>query len=223
LFPIGQPFPFAGYRNIGNFICNLNSACSVQVSVNDLISDNALIDRIKSGDMASFELMVDRHKNFAYTLALRVIQNEADAEEVAHDAFIKVLNSINSFQKKSKFTTWFYRIVLNMAISRQRKKKIKTEDIHANRSGMMHQVSIEAYGAMAKQDRTYYLDKALNTLAEEERMLITLYYYKELSLGEMEEITGIEKNNMKVKIFRARKKLATVLSQLLPDEVESIL
>lgn len=191
--------------------------------MNQKIPDTVLVDNIKAGDMVSFEILVSRHKNYAYTLALRVIQNEEDAEEVAHDAFLKVLKSIQSFQNKSKFTTWFYRIVLNLALSRQRKKKLRTEDIDTIQSGVVPHTGVDEYGGMAKQDQKIYLNKAIDKLSAEERLLITLYYYEELNMDEMEEITGIDKNNMKVKIFRARKKMATILSQLLPDEVTSIL
>ncbi len=168
-------------------------------------------------------MMVDKHKDYAFTIAHRILDNREEAEEVSQDAFIKSFTSLQGFNQESKFTTWFYRIVLNMAISRQRKKKIRTEDIQANPGGLINYVSIEEYGGMAIRDRTFYLNKAMDNLSEEERLLITLYYYKELNMEEMEEITGIDKNNIKVKIFRARKKLATVLSHLLPNEVESIL
>ena len=195
----------------------------VQSAVIQKISDNALIDKIKSGDMTSFELLVNRHKDFAFSIAYRVVLNEEDAEEVAHDAFIKALNSLDKFKGESKFTTWFYRVVLNMAISRQRKKRIRTEDIQDNPGGVMEYTRLDEYHGMNESDRTEFLNQAMFRLNEEERSLLSLYYFQELSMEEVEEISGIDKNNLKVKIFRARKKLAGVLSRLLPNEVESIL
>lgn len=187
------------------------------------ISDNALIEKIKAGDMTSFELLVNRHKDFAFSIAHRVVLNEEDAEEVAHDAFIKALNSLDKFKGESKFTTWFYRVVLNMAISRQRKKRVYTEDIQDNPGGVLEYSRLDEYQGMSDQDRSNYLNKALNQLNEEERLILSLYYFQELNMEEVEEVSGIDKNNLKVKIFRARKKLAGVLSKLLPNEVESIL
>ena len=186
-------------------------------------SDIQLIEKIKTGDMSSFEMLVNRHKNFAFTIADRILQNEEDAEEVAHDAFVKLLSSVDKFKGESKFTTWFYRIVMNMAISRTRKKRIRTEDIDSRPSGLAEYSSFEEFGGLKAKDRTYYLNRAVGQLKDEERLLITLYYFDELDMDEIVEVTKIDKGNLKVKIFRARKKLADILRKMLPTELESIL
>lgn len=186
-------------------------------------SDIQLIDKIKTGDMSSFEMLVNRHKNFAFTIADRILQNEEDAEEVAHDAFVKLLSSLDKFKGESKFTTWFYRIVMNMAISRTRKKRIRTEDIDSRPRGIAEYSSFEEFGGLNTKDRTYYLNQAVSQLKDEERLLITLYYFDELDMDEIVEVTKIDKGNLKVKIFRARKKLADILKKMLPTELESIL
>lgn len=195
----------------------------VTSAVKETITDIQLIEKIKAGDMSSFEDLVNRHKNFAFTIADRILQNEEDAEEVAHDAFVKLLTSIDKFKGESKFTTWFYRIVMNMAISRTRKKKIRTEDIDNRPEGIAEYSSFEEFGGLNLQDRSFYLNKAVGLLKEEERTLIVLYYFDELDMDEIEEVTKIDKGNLKVKIFRARKKLANYLKQLLPTELESIM
>ena len=189
----------------------------------ETFSDIQLIEKIKAGDMTSFEVLVNRHKNYAFTIADRILQNEEDAEEVAHDAFVKLLTSLDKFKGESKFTTWFYRIVMNMAISRTRKKKIRTEDIDNQPTGIATYSSFEEFGGLNVKDRNYYLNQAVGRLKEEERLLITLYYFDELDLDEIEEVTKIDKGNLKVKIFRARKKLAELLKKMLPSELESIL
>ncbi|WP_422361388.1 RNA polymerase sigma factor [Reichenbachiella sp.] len=195
----------------------------VTSAVKENFSDIQLIEKIKTGDMSSFEMLVNRHKNFAFTIADRILQNEEDAEEVAHDAFVKLLSSVDKFKGESKFTTWFYRIVMNMAISRTRKKRIRTEDIDSRPSGIAEYSSFEEFGGLKAKDRTYYLNQAVSKLKDEERLLITLYYFDELDMDEIVEVTKIDKGNLKVKIFRARKKLADVLRKMLPTELESIL
>lgn len=201
----------------------MNDIPGVTSAVEQAISDIQLIERIKAGDMTSFELLVERHKNFAFTIADRILQNEEDAEEVAHDAFVKLLTSLDKFKGESKFTTWFYRIVMNMAISRTRKKRLKTEDIDNRPDGLKEYSTFEEFGGLNLKDRTYYLNKAIGLLKEEERLLITLYYFDELEMDEIEEVTKIDKGNLKVKIFRARKKLADHLRQQLSTELESIM
>lgn len=184
-------------------------------------TDLELIEKIKEGDEASYKLLIERHQNYAFTIAVRVVQNKEDAEEIAHDAFLKAFKSINNFKMESKFTTWFYRIVVNMAISKRRKKQIQTEDIDESNIG--HYGTFEDVDQMGADDRRFFIDKAMSYLNDEERTYLTLYYFDEMNLEEVEAITGTDKNNLKVKIFRARKKLAQKLTVLLKDEVHSLL
>ncbi|MFY0625477.1 MAG: sigma-70 family RNA polymerase sigma factor [Reichenbachiella sp.] len=186
------------------------------------LSDLELITNIKSGDVLSFEELVNRHKKFAYKVAYNVLRIHEDAEEVAHDAFVKVYTIIKDFKGDSKFTTWFYRIVLNMAIGKTRKKKLVTEDIFDPNIRLGQQEFQEASNDLQNIERKKYIDGAMANLNDEERALLGLYYFKELSLEEMTEITGLTTNTMKVKIFRARKKMAKHLENLLPNEVASI-
>ncbi|MGL1885012.1 MAG: RNA polymerase sigma factor [Reichenbachiella sp.] len=177
---------------------------------------------IKAGDMASFETLVNKYKDYAFTLANRVLNNSDDAEEVAHDSFLKVLKSIDQFKEESKFTTWFYRIVVNMAISRTRKKKLDTSDIDAYSTLNVADAS-SADDGVNRQDRSYYIEQAIGLLKEDERILVTLYYFDELSMAEVQEITGYELSNLKVKLFRVRKKMAENLQKVLPSEIDSIM
>ncbi len=185
-------------------------------------TDYLLLKEIKAGDMASFETLVNKYKDYAFTLANRVLNNSDDAEEVAHDSFLKVLKSIDQFKEESKFTTWFYRIVVNMAISRTRKKKLDTSDIDAYSTLNVADAS-SADDGVNRQDRSYYIEQAIGLLKEDERILVTLYYFDELSMAEVQEITGYELSNLKVKLFRVRKKMAENLQKVLPSEIDSIM
>jgi len=79
--------------------------------------DLQLLEAIQQGDDSAYEELINRHKNYAYTIALRILGNREEAEEVAHDAFIKVFASLDQFKKQSKFTTWLFRIVHNLSVS----------------------------------------------------------------------------------------------------------
>ena len=185
------------------------------------ISDNVLIERIIAGDKSLFGIIIERHKDYAFTLALRVLNNREDAEEVAHDAFLKALRSLSSFKMESKFTTWFYKIVVNVAISRRRKKRIDTQEIEVNNT--QHYSTFDDLGGMPLADKKFFINKAIESLKDEERVLITLFYFDEMDMEEISNITGVDKNNLKVKMFRARKKLAGLLSGMLKDEIHSLL
>ena len=86
-------------------------------------SDEDLCRRIAERDCAAFELMVDRHQGRAYRLASSILGNEADARDVSQDAFIRLYESAGRFDGRSRFSTWFYRILVNLCIDHQRKNR----------------------------------------------------------------------------------------------------
>jgi RNA polymerase sigma-70 factor (ECF subfamily) len=86
-------------------------------------SDEDLCRKIAARDGAAFELMVDRHQGRAYRLASSILGNEADARDVSQDAFIRLYESAGRFDGRSRFSTWFYRILVNLCIDHQRKNR----------------------------------------------------------------------------------------------------
>ncbi len=166
-------------------------------------------------------MLIERHKGYAFTLAFRILCNREEAEEVCHDAFLKALKSLNNYRYDAKFTTWFYRIVVNTAISRKRKVKVYMEDINEIQ-GDVSFATIDRL-PIANEERSRYIGHALSQLNEIDATLITLYYFKEMSVDEIVGITGFDKNNIKVKMFRARKRLAEHLSLALKEEVSTLL
>ncbi|MEL7005516.1 MAG: sigma-70 family RNA polymerase sigma factor, partial [Bacteroidota bacterium] len=95
------------------------------------IDDDILIDLILNGDHKLFEKLVERHQSYAFTIALNVLKNKEDAEEAAHDSFLKAYKNLSKFNKEAKFSTWLYRIVFNTAVTYQRKKKVIKVDLTA--------------------------------------------------------------------------------------------
>ncbi|MEQ8712849.1 MAG: sigma-70 family RNA polymerase sigma factor [Cyclobacteriaceae bacterium] len=184
-------------------------------------SDQELISAIVDGNSTAINMLIDRHKQYAFTLSFRILNNREEAEEASHDAFLKALKSLANYRSDAKFTTWFYRIVVNTAISRKRKMKVYLEDI----DDVHHQGSfaISDKSLLSEKERNHYISLALSKLNEIDATLITLYYFKEMSVEEIEGITGFDKNNIKVKMFRARKKLGEHLSNTLKTEVTALL
>ena len=86
-------------------------------------SDEELCSRIAARDAAAFELLVDRHQARAYRLAVSILGNEADARDVSQDAFIRLYEAAGSFDGRSRFSTWFYRILVNLCIDNQRRNR----------------------------------------------------------------------------------------------------
>lgn len=191
--------------------------------MNDNQKDIILLNRIRTGDKLAYKELINRHKDYAFTLAYRILNSREDAEEVAQDAFMQVFGAINSFNGESKFTTWFYRIVFNAALMQKRKNRIFADDIETSSEAILISSSNDSTEDLRKNERKRAIELALQNLSADDVMMITLFYLKEQSLEEIAEITQISSETVKVKIHRARKRLAEEMKKTLKEEVRSLL
>jgi len=186
--------------------------------------DQIYIEKVLQGDSSSYSYLVDNYKNMVYTIALKIVKNPEDAEEVAQDSFVKAFKQLQSFKGNSKFSTWLYTIVYRTAISKIRKKKLEVTDIDEyvieNHS---IDFSFPQLDLLKVEEQKKYVTFAINTLPEIDALLITLFYLNENTFDEIIQITGLTKTNIKVRLFRARKKLYKELSKLLKTELKTIL
>ena len=138
-----------------------------------------------------------------------------EAEEIAQDSFLKAYRSLKSFKRKSSFATWLYRIVYNTSISSVRVKKkgvLSLNDFPADVIDFMGSNTSEEDAE--KEYRCALVNFALQKISEEERGLISLYYYEEMSADEISDVTGISKSNIKVKLFRSRQKMLEIIEKV---------
>ncbi|TDI69945.1 MAG: sigma-70 family RNA polymerase sigma factor [Bacteroidetes bacterium] len=190
-------------------------------AVSNRLSDRELIDQIRAGRVAAYRTLVDSYRDYVYTIAYRILGNREDAEEVAQDSFVKAFKGLNAFQGQAKFSTWIYRIAMNTAISYKRKRKVAVETIEDYKQ--FDRGEISEMHQYQRLEQKKFLQLALNALLPDDVSVLTLFYFKELSLDEMSEITGIGVNTLKVKLFRARKRLSIALNKILKQEVTSLL
>ena len=187
-------------------------------------SDQFYINNVLKGETDAFTFLIEKYKNMVYSIAIKIVKSKEDAEEIAQDSFLKAFQKLDTFKGDSKFSTWLYTIAYRNAISLVRKRKIETTSIDAfvieNHST---DVEFPSQKAIKNKEQQYYINKAINGLPETDRLLITLYYLHECSVEEIEKITSLKQSNIKVKLFRARKKLYMELAVLLKNEVKSIL
>jgi RNA polymerase sigma factor (sigma-70 family) len=176
--------------------------------------DHFLIDRIIAGDQQVYASLVDKHKSYAFTIALKILQNRPEAEEATQDAFIKAYHNLKAFNKEAKFSTWLYRIVFNTAISYKRKNRQQYISIE----NTIIEYKQEAEGVLEKTDKKKFLNKAMAMLNEADRTALSLFYLEEFSLEEIADITGMQANTIKVRIHRARQRLAEELKIILNHE-----
>lgn len=175
------------------------------------------------GEREGFEYLVDTYKNMAYTLALKICGNSENAEEVVQDSFMKAFKGLSHFRNASKFSTWLYKIVYYTALT-------KKNNDHNDKLELYEESGVAAYVTDEKKeinnlvvaDRKKYINLALDKLAEEERVVITLHYLGEKSISEIAEILDLGKSAIKMKLMRGRKKLEKILKDLLNDELKDL-
>lgn len=174
----------------------------------------SLIDRIVAGEEALYATLVDKYKSYAYTIALKIVENKPEAEEVAQDGFIKAFQHLKKFNREAKFSTWLYRIVFNTAISYKRKTKQPLQSIENS----ILEYTERADHELEKDDKQIFIAQAMEKLSEADRLAVQLYYIKEYSLDEIAELSGQNINTLKVRLHRARQRLADELKRILKHE-----
>ncbi len=186
----------------------------------DKLNDQHYINLVMDGDTNAFAVLVDRYKDLVFTLSLKMLQNREEAEESAQDTFIKIYKSLNRFKGESKLSTWIYKITYNNCLDRLKKQK-KNRPILAINEFTEHEVIslMNVLDTIEESERRQMIQDCLDILPAEESFLLTLYYFDENSLKEISKIMGINENNVKIKLFRSRKKLTGILKTQLEPEI----
>ena len=182
--------------------------------------DHYYINKILEGDIQTFGVLVDRYKPMIFTLALRIIKNREDAEEVAQNTFLKAYKALDTFQGTSKFSTWIYKIAYNSSLDCLKKKKLRAD---INSIDVTTLYDLKTIGGiledMDRNDRKLIIREAIDQLSSEDSAIILLYYYEELSVKEIAPIVGLSPQVLKVRLFRSRKQLALILNSKLEPEI----
>lgn len=182
--------------------------------------DKHFINLIISGDAQSFAVLVDRYKNMVFTLSLKMLQNHEEAEEASQDTFLKIYKSLSKFDGKSKFSTWLYKVTYNTCLDRLKSKKRKLSFVYPENFEDYELVSlINVLDTIEECERRFMIQDCLNLLPAEDHFLLTLYYFREKSLKEISKIMGVHENNLKIKLFRSRKKLAGIFKSKLEPQL----
>lgn len=175
--------------------------------------DEIYIRKVLSGDVESYRYFIKKYKDMAFSVALSIVKEEHLAEDVVQDAFIKCYQSLSSFKGKSKFSTWFYRIVVHVAFNAIRHKKLELVNFDLSHHDMSHEDSV--LDEIIDHERKEMINDALTILPARESVALRLFYLEEQSMDEIKEIMGWTLANTKVILHRARKNMQIILSQLI--------
>lgn len=177
------------------------------------MADQEDIRKVLQGQTHAYAAIVDRHKDMVFSICMQVIRQREEAEEAAQDVFMKAYQTLAGFRGQSRFSTWIYRIAVNTAISRTRKRSMRWLPLDENRQEDFALPEAEMLEEVWDQETRLRLTKeALEKLPEGDRLLLMLFYYEDLSMEEISHITGLTVSNTKVRLHRLRKKLQESLN-----------
>lgn len=165
------------------------------------LSDIEIIESVLRGNDNDFSLLVDRYKDKAFNLLSYMLKNQLDAQEVLQDSFLKAYKSLRSFRRESSFSTWFYKIVYNTALTFLNSKRKKIDDVSD---------SIDDYNYLGAEETVYEKDnKTLNEVVEKlpvkYALVVIMFYLDGMSLSEISTVFNTSISNVKVLLHRARK------------------
>jgi RNA polymerase sigma-70 factor (ECF subfamily) len=189
------------------------------------VDDVTLVRRARDGDEAAFAELLERHQSRVYHHALRMMGNPQDAEEVLQDTFVQVFKNLERFEERSRFSTWIYRIATNESLMKlrkaHRKREVFTEDA-GDRDFEGHRDEIRAFTRSVVdevQDRQFLeiLERVLQELPEEYRVVFTLRDLDELTNAEVAEILDLSIPAVKSRLHRSRLFLRDRLSRILGE------
>ncbi|SRR5690606_1375321 len=175
------------------------------------LTDAEIIESVKKGNQTDYAILVDRYKNKAFSLLKRMLKNDFDAEEVLQDCFLKAYNGLENFKFESSFSTWFYRIAYNTAVSRLSLKKRKIENDMASIDDQIHLSYSDNSADVEQEELSVVLSRLIEKLPANYAAVINLFYMNQLSCEEISEIMQISVANVKVMLYRSRNSLKEII------------
>ncbi|MFH0839840.1 MAG: sigma-70 family RNA polymerase sigma factor [Candidatus Omnitrophota bacterium] len=184
--------------------------------------DSALVSAFQRGDKSAFDRLVLKYKDMVFNLCYRFLGNREEADDCAQETFIKVYRSLKNFRLESAFSTWLYRIAVNTCKNkitsleyRHRKNTIALNAERKSEDGFytleIKDGSLSPKEILEKKEKDMLLQRAIDSLPEDQKAIVVLRDIEGLSYGEISEIGGYKLGTVKSKLARARQALAKKL------------
>ena len=175
------------------------------------IDERQRIKQILAGRREEFAYFVHHYSQGIIDFTFRMVNDLSDAEELAQDAFVKAYRSLSSFNGQSSFYTWFRRIAYHESLNHLKRRKILWMNI--DEVSIADENLLDDELSTGVEERIVLMEEAINNIAPDERMLIHLYYYEDLSLREIAFIMDVEPKTLATRLHRIRKKLWLMIKQ----------
>ena len=175
------------------------------------ISDEALCRRVGAGDEAAFDVLVERHQGRAYRLAWSLLRNAEDARDVSQEAFLRLYRTAGSFRGDARFSTWFYRILVNLCLDHRRRSRwwprllMRPDDSGSPDTLLERQPSPagDPTASLGREQTMTALWAAVDRLSPHQRAAILLHVQEELPTSQIAEILKCSEATVRVHLHRA--------------------
>ncbi len=182
-----------------------------------------IIRRAQKGDSGALAELVTGQQKYVYSLAIALLRDPADAADLTQEAFIRLLRVLPSYRGETRFTTWLYRLVLNLGIDELRRRSRAVEHL-ASAVGLESfdvpdsSWSSDPHAAVSDAETAEGVRWAVAALPLAQRLALTMYYFDDMRYEEIGQAMGIPVNTVKSHIRRGKERLAKILQDLPPSE-----
>lgn len=166
--------------------------------------DSRLVDRALAGDASAFVMLYEKYYGKVYSIAKGVLLDADEAEDAVQEVFSLVYRNLQRFNRRSRFSTWLFRVAVNRCIQESRKRRFRQPTV------LLEEQHEPATNASGDSDASARVEATMSQLLPGDRALLTLFYWDELSLTEIGETLDCTANAAKTRLFRARDRFREV-------------
>jgi len=175
-------------------------------------SDSALVMDIRKGNKKALQQLVEKHKKTAYRMALGLVSNRDDAYDISQEAFLRVYRSADTYDEKQPFLPWFYTIVANLCRTFLKRRSIRdNKSVDVDTAGYLLVSTDNPETALIRKETAQRLARALRELSFDDREIITLQHFREMTYDEIATLLNIPRGTVMSRLYYARKKLAVIM------------
>ena len=180
------------------------------------MKERLFVEKVLSGNISAFAYFVETYQGMAINIAYRICENMQDAEDVVQESFVKAYKNLHTFRLESKFSTWFYRIVFNTAVTHTKAKMWVVDDEVENVAVDLSS-DLDTDTKLEMMETSEIVSHVLSKMPKAYGLLLNLFYLEDNSIKEIAEITGLNDSNVKVRLFRARNMFKEMITKSYPE------
>ena len=189
-------------------------------------NDQRIVDEIRRGDIRSFAVLVELHKNRALTLGMRLVGDREEAEELVQDAFLRAYQNLGQFRGDAKFSTWFYRVLYNLCMTKVARRRGTMSSFNDEKENELDRVhtgtdELSVHEKLEEEETRQIVALEIGLLPEKFRIPVTLFYVQELTYEEIATVMNAPLGTVKTNLFRGRNLLRKRVLARMKEEVNA--